>query len=160
MDASDGDGGVQSSGIRTCMEAASVVLLGHAVGPDALDDLLDSEFSTLDRGCQHGVMVRLWVEDGDEERQKTLTARTRRSEVLPAFCRPIMVMSISVALDSGKRVSVWFGGGVSNAHAGGLGACNVKASKEARVHPASRTAHQMGSRGEDGAYQNRRKSQS
>lgn len=27
-----------------------------------------------------------------------LTARTRRRDVLPAFCRPIMVTSISVAL--------------------------------------------------------------
>jgi len=31
--------------------------------------------------------------------RKILTARTLNSEVLPAFCNPIMVMSISVALD-------------------------------------------------------------
>jgi hypothetical protein len=31
--------------------------------------------------------------------RKGLTARTLKSEVLPAFCKPIMVMSISVALD-------------------------------------------------------------
>jgi hypothetical protein len=30
--------------------------------------------------------------------RKRLTARTLSSEVLPAFCNPIMVMSISVAL--------------------------------------------------------------
>jgi hypothetical protein len=30
--------------------------------------------------------------------RKRLTARTRSSDVLPAFCSPIMVMSISVAL--------------------------------------------------------------
>jgi hypothetical protein len=30
--------------------------------------------------------------------RKGLTARTLKSEVLPAFCNPIMVMSISVAL--------------------------------------------------------------
>lgn len=29
---------------------------------------------------------------------RQLTARTRKSEVFPAFCNPIMVMSISVAL--------------------------------------------------------------
>lgn len=34
---------------------------------------------------------------------KGLTARTRNSEVLPAFCSPIMVMSISVALLSEAR---------------------------------------------------------
>ena len=32
--------------------------------------------------------------------RKRLTAKTLKSEVLPAFCSPIMVMSISVALDS------------------------------------------------------------
>ena len=34
-----------------------------------------------------------------------LTARTLNSDVLPAFCRPIMVMSISVALqlDDGQH---------------------------------------------------------
>jgi hypothetical protein len=31
--------------------------------------------------------------------RKRLTARTLNSEVLPAFCNPIMVMSISVALN-------------------------------------------------------------
>lgn len=31
--------------------------------------------------------------------RKTLTARTLNNDVLPAFCNPIMVMSISVALD-------------------------------------------------------------
>lgn len=34
------------------------------------------------------------MEDG-----RGLTARTRNNEVLPAFWRPIMVISISVALD-------------------------------------------------------------
>ncbi|KAH9827528.1 hypothetical protein Tdes44962_MAKER02786 [Teratosphaeria destructans] len=34
---------------------------------------------------------------------KKLTARTRNSEVLPAFWRPIMVMSISVALHDGDH---------------------------------------------------------
>lgn len=32
-----------------------------------------------------------------------LTARTRSNEVLPAFCNPIMVISISVALSSRKN---------------------------------------------------------
>jgi hypothetical protein len=32
-----------------------------------------------------------------------LTARTLKSEVLPAFCSPIMVMSISVALHSASN---------------------------------------------------------
>ena len=38
-------------------------------------------------------------------KRQTLTARTRNNEVLPAFCKPIMVMSISVALriDKGGR---------------------------------------------------------
>jgi hypothetical protein len=41
-----------------------------------------------------------------------LTARTLNSDVLPAFCRPIMVMSISVALqfdDSEHASWVMFG---------------------------------------------------
>ncbi len=37
-----------------------------------------------------------------------LTARTRRRDVLPAFCKPIMVMSISVALYAQFSVSQSF----------------------------------------------------
>lgn len=44
---------------------------------------------------------------GEFRNGRRLTARTLKSEVLPAFCRPIMVMSISVALY-----------GVSNHHPG------------------------------------------
>lgn len=33
---------------------------------------------------------------------RQLTAKTRKRDVLPAFCKPIMVMSISVALSSGQ----------------------------------------------------------
>jgi hypothetical protein len=45
-----------------------------------------------DDGTQGSVRIR-----------KRLTARTLNSEVLPAFCNPIMVMSISVALDGVSR---------------------------------------------------------
>ena len=34
-----------------------------------------------------------------------LTASTRSSEVLPAFCRPIIVMSISWALEAAETAS-------------------------------------------------------
>lgn len=34
-----------------------------------------------------------------------LTARTRSNEVLPAFCKPIMVISISVALGNEQSAS-------------------------------------------------------
>jgi hypothetical protein len=35
----------------------------------------------------------------------TLTARTRSSEVFPAFCKPTIVTSISVALEKHRKVS-------------------------------------------------------
>jgi len=76
---------------------AGVVPSPHVPGED---DVLDGEFSALDQRGQHGVMARRWVREGNgnEGAWKTLTANTRSSDVLPAFCRPIMVMSISVAL--------------------------------------------------------------
>ena len=37
-----------------------------------------------------------------------LTARTRNSDVFPAFCSPIMVMSISVALSASSNPSTSF----------------------------------------------------
>jgi hypothetical protein len=63
-------------------------------------DLLDSKLSSLDDGGQLAVIKTDHVDPGGCFRiRKILTARTLNSEVLPAFCSPIMVMSISVALD-------------------------------------------------------------
>ena len=54
--------------------------------------LLYGEFSTLT--SQHVSPCLKRVQD------KELTARTRNNDVLPAFCKPIMVTSISVALET------------------------------------------------------------
>jgi len=63
-------------------------------------DLLDSKLSSLERMGQFAVIKVDDVDAGGSFRiRKILTARTLNSEVLPAFCNPIMVMSISVALD-------------------------------------------------------------
>ena len=43
------------------------------------------------------------IQAQDKERAGMITARTRSKDVLPAFWRPIMVMSISVALDGQKE---------------------------------------------------------
>jgi hypothetical protein len=64
-------------------------------------DVLDSELSALDavscqfhrKGIQTARSSTRSFQNG-----KRLTASTRNSDVLPAFCSPIMVMSISVAL--------------------------------------------------------------
>jgi hypothetical protein len=56
-------------------------------------DVLNSEFSSLDDRSQRRLAKRSHIRI-----RKRLTARTLSSEVLPAFCSPIMVMSISVAL--------------------------------------------------------------
>jgi len=63
-------------------------------------DLLDSKLSSLERMGQLAFIKVDDVDAGGSFRiRKILTARTLNSEVLPAFCNPIMVMSISVALD-------------------------------------------------------------
>ena len=69
-------------------------------------DVLDSKLSALDavsRGF-HRRSIRT-APGGTRTLQngKGLTARTRNSDVLPAFCSPIMVMSISVALHHAKH---------------------------------------------------------
>jgi hypothetical protein len=56
-------------------------------------DVLDSELPSLDDRSQRRLAKRSWIRI-----RMRLTARTLSSEVLPAFCSPIMVMSISVAL--------------------------------------------------------------
>jgi hypothetical protein len=67
--------------------------------PELYVDVLDSKFPSLDKTvgqlqfARQGHHVRI---------RKGLTARTLNSDVLPAFCSPIMVMSISVALHSGE----------------------------------------------------------
>ena len=87
----------RSSSIGTLMEQCRrrLALLG------ANDGLLDSEFASLDgiRSAQpRREMWSIW--HCHYRIRKRLTARTLKSEVLPAFCSPIMVMSISVALYS------------------------------------------------------------
>lgn len=74
-------------------------------------DALDSKLAALD-GSQsfrprRGIVpvAHAVPERGGEG----LTARTRSSEVLPAFCSPIMVMSISVALCSQQCIDRWSG---------------------------------------------------
>lgn len=60
--------------------------------------LLDRELSALRPDSQ---LYERCDERRDERRgSRVPTERTRRSEVLPAFCKPIMVTSISVALDA------------------------------------------------------------
>jgi len=44
---------------------------------------------------------------GNWSELRILTANTRNSEVLPAFCNPIIVMSISVALFIAKSSSAY-----------------------------------------------------
>jgi hypothetical protein len=56
-------------------------------------DVLDSKLPSLDGRSQRRLAERRWIRI-----RMRLTARTLSSEVLPAFCSPIMVMSISVAL--------------------------------------------------------------
>lgn len=51
-------------------------------------DLLYGKLSTLEYRISNSLHTSSWG----------LTARTRSREVLPAFCRPIIVTSISVAL--------------------------------------------------------------
>jgi hypothetical protein len=77
------------------------MLLPALCGADV--DVLDSKLSALDsiRSARpHGWR---WQQHGCFPMRKTLTARTLSSDVLPAFCNPIMVMSISVALDSASN---------------------------------------------------------
>ena len=63
-------------------------------------DILDSKLSTL---YSTRSVRRRWEKRaaaaGRLGTEEELTARTLSSDVLPAFCNPIMVMSISVALD-------------------------------------------------------------
>lgn len=69
-----------------------------AEGRDSLDGELAALFTSVCDKRNHGSVARPgnWV----------LTARTLSSDVLPAFCSPIMVMSISVALrDTSKSWS-------------------------------------------------------
>lgn len=86
-----------------------------------------------------------------------LTARTLKSDVLPAFCSPIIVISISVALDSDnnqhssqligehKVAFSWTGAGAEGAWKGASGT-------KAGAYDIMRGAQE--------AYQNRRSSQS
>jgi hypothetical protein len=83
---------VRSNRIGTAMEQCCRQLAQVEINVD----VLDSELSSLDAV---GQQVR--PRHGHVRMRKGLTARTRNSEVLPAFCSPIMVMSISVALDGG-----------------------------------------------------------
>jgi hypothetical protein len=56
-------------------------------------DVLDSKLPALEVAGQHK-----FAQQGHVRIRKGLTARTLNSDVLPAFCSPIMVISISVAL--------------------------------------------------------------
>lgn len=58
---------------------------------EVIYNLLDSELPTLIRSSQQGPNTK-------QMRDPNLTARTRSRDDFPAFCRPIMVTSISVAL--------------------------------------------------------------
>lgn len=60
--------------------------------------ILDGELSTLRTSYQH-LKVGYNDSDGRLEERNKLTAKTRRRDVFPAFCSPIMVTSISVALE-------------------------------------------------------------
>lgn len=55
--------------------------------------LLDREFTALEEKVGQSAVMRAFGSRG-----KLLTARTRSNDVLPAFCSPTMVTSISVAL--------------------------------------------------------------
>jgi hypothetical protein len=59
-------------------------------------DVLDSELSSLDGRSQ--LTLARPLKHSHVRIRKGLTARTLNNDVLPAFCSPIMVMSISVAL--------------------------------------------------------------
>jgi hypothetical protein len=91
----------QSSRIGTAMEHCRWRLRNIALGVD----VLDSELPSLDN---HG-SARVRRKDSSSAarslpHQEGLTARTLNNDVLPAFCSPIMVMSISVALhDEGNQ---------------------------------------------------------
>lgn len=62
-------------------------------------DVLDGELPALIESVRTMPSVEIPRRcTGIVPKRQTLTARTRNSEVLPAFCKPIMVMSISVAL--------------------------------------------------------------
>ena len=66
------------------------------------NNILDREFASL----PNGRLAHTYMEGGTGRPLKgwkqELTASTRNSEVLPAFCKPIIVTSISVALKAGK----------------------------------------------------------
>ena len=75
---------------------SSVFSRYHAIRYDDSQDALDCEFSTLNEESVHGT----------EGYGVMRTAKTLNNDVLPAFCNPIMVISISVALKSRKvRIS-------------------------------------------------------
>ena len=63
-------------------------------------DILEGEFSALlSKRYQLLRNDGIWGSDG------TLTANTLNNEVLPAFCKPIIVISISVALSIKDKAS-------------------------------------------------------
>lgn len=69
-------------------------------------DVLDGELPALIKSVRTMPSIEIPRRcTGIVPNRQTLTARTRNSEVLPAFCKPIMVMSISVALriEKGRR---------------------------------------------------------
>lgn len=77
--------------------SAGGMLLSARLGASV--DVLDSELASLESACQPDVFTAFWwMQRGYFLIWELLTARTLNSDVLPAFCRPIMVMSISVAL--------------------------------------------------------------
>ena len=70
---------------------------------EAAQNVLDGELPALIKSVRTMPSIEIPRRcTGIVPKRQTLTARTRNSEVLPAFCKPIMVMSISVALQIEK----------------------------------------------------------